>query len=455
MIQAHPNVGFVPENGLCTMCSTCAGICPQDAINMKIVSEKGIYQPVIDATKCTDCGLCVKCCPGLALNWVSIERDSQTGLPVDPLVGIYSGIYRAYCKNSVIRENGASGGVVTGVLSHLFEKGIISGAVVTRMDTENPLDVLPYVAFDQDDLLKSQKSKYCPVPMNKILRTFLKEQKALSGLAFVGLPCQVAGLRLAETELPQLRKTFSIVLSLFCHHTPSRRATEYLLYKNEIRIDDLREIIYRDGRQVGNLQFLMKNGNRVLVSHLHWTYWGYAFMNFFIPTRCWLCRDKTGKLADISFGDNWQRYGKELLGMSTIITRSATGEKIIWEMGEQNRLMLESMEIQDVIRDQDLIRHGNIITARTRIWRLLGRKAPNCSDPLVPMRNSLSELLGAARAAIKIMIDEKFWPLPLLNVVIWCCWRFSLLTQSLKRNIRKLVMIPRRIIKRIIRIFGL
>jgi NAD-dependent dihydropyrimidine dehydrogenase PreA subunit len=44
---------------LCSICSQCIVVCPEDAI---LGPEKGEF-PVIDQAKCTECARCVDYCP--------------------------------------------------------------------------------------------------------------------------------------------------------------------------------------------------------------------------------------------------------------------------------------------------------------------------------------------------------------------------------------------------------
>ena len=49
--------------GMCYGCGTCSGICPNDAVVMRLDRKKGIYLPKIDEMKCNGCGICTQVCP--------------------------------------------------------------------------------------------------------------------------------------------------------------------------------------------------------------------------------------------------------------------------------------------------------------------------------------------------------------------------------------------------------
>ena len=60
------NFGFenlknlVIDRGLCTVCGTCIGICPQQCLGLAYENEEPLPALV---GECTSCGLCVKACP--------------------------------------------------------------------------------------------------------------------------------------------------------------------------------------------------------------------------------------------------------------------------------------------------------------------------------------------------------------------------------------------------------
>ena len=60
-------VAEVAEFNLCCGCGTCAGVCPNNAI--EIVVSNGIYVPKVDEEKCKCCGLCLECCPGFSVDF--------------------------------------------------------------------------------------------------------------------------------------------------------------------------------------------------------------------------------------------------------------------------------------------------------------------------------------------------------------------------------------------------
>jgi len=77
--------GFPRTRGLITLdmdacigCGACGWICPDHAIEMKIVEGSKVTHPAIDFLKCSFCGMCVEICPRDALNMHPIVEIADT-----------------------------------------------------------------------------------------------------------------------------------------------------------------------------------------------------------------------------------------------------------------------------------------------------------------------------------------------------------------------------------------
>ena len=62
------NISLVVEEGLCTGCGTCVGLCPEDCITIESNYVLGSREPVVDQEKCVKCGVCQAHCPTYQVN---------------------------------------------------------------------------------------------------------------------------------------------------------------------------------------------------------------------------------------------------------------------------------------------------------------------------------------------------------------------------------------------------
>jgi coenzyme F420 hydrogenase subunit beta len=323
-------IDSVLDSGLCCGCGTCAGICPQSAIEMVVDHNKGIYIPVIDVNKCKECGLCYKVCPGHAVNFDEFNKDLFGKSPSDIRLGNYENCYIGHAVNDNIRFNASSGGVVTALLAFALEQGIINGAVVTRMSKERVLEPEPFIARTIEELVEASKSKYCPVPVNVVLKEIL-DSKDDEGFAVVGLPCHIHGIRKAQSRNKQLQKKIVLCIGLICSHNNTFWQVKSLVERLDIREQDIENIEFRGHGWPGRFAVVLKNGDTVtipyseaMVQHNLW---------FNAVPRCLLCCDLTSELADISCGDPWipEVTANETMGKTLIISRSKSGERICQE----------------------------------------------------------------------------------------------------------------------------
>lgn len=322
---------------LCTRCGTCIGVCPVETL----AYENG---EVVDAGKCcVQCGKCNTVCPGkeFSMGKWSEELFQKTYYNWQ-LFGSYQGIYNAYAQNEEIRVNGSSGGVITQILIELLQMHIIDGAVVVVEKKHEPYKFEPFIAVNKEQIIKAAQSKYVVVPVNQVIREIEKSGKKI---AYVGLPCQIQGMRKAMSSSVRLSDQVVVLISLFCGFNMEESATEYLIAKGGFKRSEVEKLSYRYKKD-GQTGFYIrgKDGKEFFVSK-H----GYTFMNLiFSPKRCWKCYDYSGEFADISVGDAWEKNS----GFSRVIVRTQTGSDILERVRNIGSIYAELCDESAIIKTQ-------------------------------------------------------------------------------------------------------
>jgi coenzyme F420 hydrogenase subunit beta len=363
----------VVKDGLCCGCGTCAGVCPNGAIEMKINTRKGVYLPYLNPKKCNNCSLCYRVCPGWEVNLTDFKKKLFPNTNYDPLAGSYLQCYLGYANKEDLRYNCASGGLITAFLLYALTEGLIDGALVTKMDEKHPLEPKPFIARTREDIISAACSKYCPVPANTALREILRSE---GHFAVVGLPCHLHGLRKAEVLYPKLRKKIVFRLGILCAKNMSFQGTLYQLKRMGIEKGDVDKINYRGDGWPGNMSIRLNEGSNV--TEFLPRYYDSRFGSFVIP-RCTLCVDGVAELADISFGDAWlpEVKVKDRIGTSIIITRSNYVHNVLLSAVEKGFVKLEPTEINEVNRSQQYFSwKKREIGARFLLNKLMGRKTP-------------------------------------------------------------------------------
>lgn len=322
------NIKPIVKYGLCCGCGTCAGICPTNAITMTI-TKQGIYEPSIEEDKCINCNKCVESCPGHSVDFKNLRLQIFGTPPTNHYVGNFLKVYIGHSNDRKLGYDSSSGGLATQLLIFALEKGMIDGALVTRMQKENPTRPETFLARTKEEVISASKSKYCPVAANESLKTILKEK---GRYASVGLPCHIHGLRKAEKISRSLNDKIVLHIGLLCSHMTSFQGMEFLLKKLGIKMNDVTNIAYRGKGWPGSMTIETRDGSvKEIPLFGSWkSYWPIFSSFFFTPYRCTMCPDQAAELADISLGDAWlPELKSEKIGESIIITRTKRGEEIL------------------------------------------------------------------------------------------------------------------------------
>ena len=394
------------RKGLCSGCGTCAGMCPEDCISIRLDLKRGIYSPEIDEDKCINCGICCKVCPGYELEFAILEKKIFNKKSENELIGNMQNCYIGHSTNYNIRYNSSSGGMITQLLIFVLQQKLIDGIILTKMKQENPLEAYSFIARTEKDIIEASKSKYCPVPLNSILKEIL-ESKPEERFAIVGLPCHIQGIRKAEEVNRILKEKIVLHIGIVCNHTPTFLATEFLLRHIKIRISDVVKLDYRGEGWPGAMKIKTSNGQIINVPQFSPYYWGFAFNSFFYPYRCTLCDDKTGCLSDASFADAWinEIIEKDRIGMSVIISRNDKSEAIISKAAENSDIMVEKADDQILIKSQGLLLVRKRISARIKLMKLIGFSTPRCDKILAC--NSIIDYCDAMTFYINYLLSKR------------------------------------------------
>ena len=382
----------VARHGLCCSCGTCVGICPSNALSLT-EDHSGIYVPVIDGSKCIECGLCMKVCPGYSVDFDRLNRSVFNTIPKDALVGRTIASYLGYSLDDAMREGGQSGGLISSLLSFALEKGIIDGAIVTRMRHSIPLRPEVYIAKTRDDVLKASKSKYCPVPTNIIIREVLNTD---GRFAFVGTSCQMQGIRKAEALSRELKEKIILHLGIFCDRTLNFYFPQYILSRARVKEKDVKEFNYRSKKWrgwPGDLEIRLKFGETVFLPKN----WRISVKPLFTVQRCLLCFDKLNQLSDISFGDAWLPESiRDEKGLSVMISRNERAERLLVDALNEGVVFCESLPLDKIVRGQRVREKGIIIGRYCIAAQMLGMAVPKYRPEFVGKRElSKRDLLAA------------------------------------------------------------
>ena len=353
------DIALVVDNQLCFSCGVCSVICPEDCINF-CITNSGRLIPKIDYEKCINCGLCFYACPGIDEKY-EINKDK-----ID-FFGKVVNSYLGRTNNKKIFQNSQSGGMVTEVLSYLFDKKLIRRALVVRMDYSlNPKPVY-YFANKKEDLYASQKSKYLQV---NILEALKNIEKLDEDIAVVGTGCQIEGLEKLKKVKPKIYNRVKYKLGLICDGILSYLSNDFFKLKGPYRI------IYKDKNNPNYINAnvtLEAENTKVTVDRSI----RFFLKNYLKPSRCFICFNKMNIYADFVFGDPWgiEKYDTEH-GESVVITRSKKADEIIQNIVKERRATLKPILYEKILKGQQIERRKEIVFHSLAVYKKHGKILP-------------------------------------------------------------------------------
>lgn len=320
MIDAK-DITAIVDNDLCHSCGACANVCHPEVITFHETVAGHVF-PKINYDGCTACELCSAVCPGVTFGETMTDILESA---VDPFEGNVISTLVGQSRDQDILNNGQSGGVASAIILNALENKTIDTAIVAVMSNDGSIHGDVMLAYNKEDILRSQQSKYIPIPLLSAL-SVVKERK--ERFAIVGLSCHIHGLHNVLDRKPSLKKNFIFSIGLICDRVMVSAGMDYLINKVDVNKNDVKNFYFRDKKPNGypgsvhiitdKDSFIMSADERMKIK------------DFFTPARCRICFDKMNIGCDITIGDP---HGLDEIdrnsGESLIITRTNIGINIL------------------------------------------------------------------------------------------------------------------------------
>jgi coenzyme F420 hydrogenase subunit beta len=310
----------VQKPGLCQRCGGCVAFCTALNYGALELDEEGRPRYKSDH-KCIEGGLCYAICPETH----ELDEELKAHVAWEPPMGRVIDASVAKAINPDIHARATDGGVVTALLLHLFEKGHIDGAIVTK--ETGVFQRKPWLATSKEELIESAGfhfdashgielfselySTYSP----SVVKVGFMGAKRLDRVAFVGTPCQVNTIRRIQALHMEPSNAVTILFGLFC--------TGNFIFgpEQKRRLEEIGRFRWDDVSKINLKEDLMIHLKNKEIRHIPTDQLGFMKRN-----ACGYCSDYTSEFADLSFGGLGAPEG-----WTTVITRSAIGQKVMTE----------------------------------------------------------------------------------------------------------------------------
>ncbi|MBC8147669.1 MAG: Coenzyme F420 hydrogenase/dehydrogenase, beta subunit C-terminal domain [Bacteroidetes bacterium] len=385
----------VVESGLCTHCGTCVGLANGQ---LKMKETKNGPIPISTINNPVLNNLVYDACPGKGINYPVLIDNIFPSKVNDWRIGFYNNIFIGFSLNSLLRRNGASGGVITSLLIYLLNKGFIDGAVTLKQGSPKPWLAEPIIATTEEEIIQCAQSVYAPIPVNIII----EDIKHFHGnLAFIGLPDQVSSIRFLQSKNVIWTKKIKYFFGPYVGTNLYSEAIENFIKSNGYKkLEEIKRMKYRDGEWPGYLSITMNDGQILKSEKFYYNY----LIPFFITKASLLSVDFTNELTDISVGDAWHpKYESKGEGYSVIVARSKKGLDLLMGMKDQKQISLTKIKLQEATDMHshmiDFKKRGAFI--RFRFRKLFGLK--------VPEFGYIPEKISSQRLIVELFISIIFF----------------------------------------------
>jgi coenzyme F420 hydrogenase subunit beta len=306
----------VGATGQCHGCGGCVTFCT--AINYGALEMGEDNHPRYKTVeKCIECGLCYRICPVVGDLDEPVKKLTGWSAPIGRVLDVTV----AQAKDESLRARATDGGVVTGLLLHLFDSGRIDGAIVIKSTPEGRKPVLAKTREDISESagfsfntakgftqLGETYSSYTPVAqaLGSLMRQGLKR------IAFVGTPCQIKSIRKMQALKIVPSDAIKFYFGRFCNANYNFSSGKFreLEKITGCKMEDIRKINIKE-----DLMLHHKDGKVTKVP--------LADLDFAKRSACNFCDDFSAEYADISFGG----LGADQ-GWTTVITRTPLGRAV-------------------------------------------------------------------------------------------------------------------------------
>jgi coenzyme F420-reducing hydrogenase beta subunit len=249
-----------------------------------------------------------------------IERQFLKGTK-DEDIGVFCDLFSA---RSVFE--GQDGGVVTALLTKGFEEDLFDAAIVVwRVEGYNAEAV---VAQSIGDVAVAKGTKYLRVNVTAKLRELISQGK--KRIAIVCTPCEGKAVRKIQQNLKTDCQI--TVIGLFCFEAFNKAKL-----KEELRTRLGLDIDQAQKTQVRNGKFTLQVDGKMHSCRV-------KDLDAAAEKACGFCDDFTSRCADVSVGSVGSKEG-----YSTVIVRSAVGEKLVQRL-DAEKGAVDKLEVARLAR---------------------------------------------------------------------------------------------------------
>lgn len=330
-------ISDIINNKLCLGCGLCSAI--SEKCEMRL-NPHGFYEPILTEISQQEEKLISRICP--SINITCNREHNNTSVWGNVILAS-----NAWAVDENIRKSSSSGGVTSALAIYLLESHRVDAILHVGVCENDYLHNTLHISKSKKDILKRNASRYAPaLVFDKIFEILDKNNDTY---AFIGKPCDIAGLKNLILVYPQYKDRIKYFLSIFCAGMPSYNATVKAIntFGNTSKPISLQ---YRGNGWPGYFTVKFEDGTTSKMTYNE--SWG-KILGKELGLRCKICPDGIGLLADISSGDSWNTKDgypdfTESDGRNFCFIRTKAGKELFESAIKDGYIIDEILDIDEV-----------------------------------------------------------------------------------------------------------
>lgn len=366
----------IVTSGLCIGCGLCESVAGSNRVRVAM-TPTGVERPIasIPLDMATTDAIAATC-PGIQVHGLP-QHAIDDSAELDDVWGYTLRIARGYAADPDIRFRGATGGVLTALAVYLLESKRVNFVAHIASDPIRPMRSIPHISRTRADVLRAAGSRYGPAAPLRHFHALLDRGEPF---AFIGKPCDITGIRNLAKLDPRVDQLCLYLLTLVCGGASAFTKSQGVLDDLGLAEDELSLFRYRGYGNPGRTRIETKDGRAFELTYDEmWedeSKWN-------VQSRCKVCADAIGEVADVAASDVWPGGGPtgEDAGFNGILARTRRGLDLV-EAALRDGALVVDQEL--TARDMDVfqphqVRKKQAVWARFNGLKRMGHRAPDRS----------------------------------------------------------------------------
>jgi coenzyme F420 hydrogenase subunit beta len=330
----------IVEHALCIGCGLCQAVAGKDKLQV-VKGETGYLVPIAsDDIDAATVDIIEDVCPGIHAAGLP-DNLIATDAKQDNVWGPWTRMVRAWAGDEQQRHIGATGGVLTALASYLLTSKQVNFVLHVKPHDTEPSFGQMHISRTPEQVLEGAGSRYGPTaPLIAIDEVLAMGEP----FAFIGKPCDIAGLRNYAEHDERVNELVKFTLAPVCGGWGPPASTNNFYERMGVDPEEVIGLRYRGHGCPGPTRITTKD--KVIDAH-YLDFWGDDESMWDMPFRCKVCPDGIGEAADIAAADSWilgspNRIDSETdLGTNSVVARTSVGAHLLAEADIAGALTIE------------------------------------------------------------------------------------------------------------------